>query len=272
MSLDDPVGLEQDWRWFLRLQERDQATVIAPLLNKVRQFTARPSIRAIVGQTEPVISMRQIIEQRKVLLVNLPKGLIGTETATLLGCLVLTSLWQAAAERVGIAREDRHPFGLYVDEVQDFASAPIPWDEMFAQGRKYGLALSVAHQHLGQLPRELREVVMANARSKAVFALSGPDAKALEPLFVPALKASDLQALDPHSIAALVAFDDGGTGRPVTLITPNPPASLGTGEQVRAASRNSFARPVEEVEAALRAQASSSQRQGAPVGRQRRRR
>lgn len=270
-SLDDPVGLEPDWRWFLKLNERDQANVIAPLLNKVRQFTARPSIRAIVGQPRPAISMRQVIEERKVLLVNLPKGLIGAETATLLGCLVLTSLWQAAAERVGIAREDRHPFGLYVDEVQDFASAPIPWDEMFAQGRKYGLALTVAHQNLGQLPRELREVVLANARSKAVFGLSGPDAKALETLFAPALKASDLQALDAYSIAALVALDDGSTGRPVTLAAPPPPPSLQTAAEVRATSNASFSRPVEEVEAALRAQAGALQQRSAPVGRQRRR-
>lgn len=269
-GLDDPVGLEPDWRWFLRLNERDQANVIAPLLNKVRQFTARPSIRAIVGQAEPAISMRQIMEQRKVLLVNLPKGLIGAETATLLGCLVLTSLWQAAAERVGIAREQRHPFGLYVDEVQDFASAPIPWDEMFAQGRKYGLALSVAHQNLGQLPKDLREVVLANARSKAVFGLSSADAKTLEPLFAPALKAADLQALDAYSIAALVALDDGSTGRPVTLNTPAPPRPCGSAERVRGASRGSFARPVREVEAALRRQTVQT-RASKPIGRQRRR-
>ncbi len=69
--------------------------------------------------------------------------------------------------------------------MQDFAAAPIPWDEMFAQGRKYGLSLSVAHQNLGQLPRDLREVVLANARSKAVFALSASDAQSLERLFAP---------------------------------------------------------------------------------------
>ena len=87
---------------------------------------------------------------------------------------------------------DRQPFGLYVDEVQDFASAPIPWDEMFAQGRKYGLALTVAHQNLGQLTESCAKSCCANARSKAVFGISGPDAKALEPLFAPALKASGL--------------------------------------------------------------------------------
>lgn len=268
-DLDDPVGLEPDWHWFGNLPIREQATVIAPLLNKVRQFTARPVIRTMLGQAVPAISVRQIMAERKLLIVNLPKGLIGSETAQLLGCLVLTSLWQAATARAGRPQADRHPFGLYVDEVQDFAEAPIPWDEMFAQGRKYGLALTVAHQNLDQLPKELREVVLANARSKAVFALSSSDAKVMERLFDPALTASDLQALDAYAIAAQVALDDGSTARPVTLSTLPPPASLGSRQQVRHASRHNYARPRAEVEATLRGQMSSP-RPTAPVGRKRR--
>jgi hypothetical protein len=267
-ELDDPVGLEPDWRWYLKLSEREQAVVIAPLLNKVRQFTARSSIRAIIGQAAPAISMRSLMAQRRVLLVHLPKGLIGAETATLLGCLVLTALWQAAAERAALPKSQRDPFGLYVDEVQDFADAPIPWEEMFAQGRKYGLALTVAHQNLDQLPRELREVVLANARSKAVFSLSASDARKLEPLFAPALSAADLQALDAYSIAALVALDDGSTARPVTLRTPSPPKGRGCAGDVRRASRNNFARPRQEIEAGMRSRVrSASQASSTPVGR-----
>jgi hypothetical protein len=269
-DLDDPVGLELDWRWFAALPEREQATVIAPLLNKVRQFTARPVIRAMLGQASPPLSMQRVMAERKVLLVYLPKGLIGSETATLLGCLVLTALWQAATERAGRPQAERRPFGLYVDEVQDFAAAPIPWDEMFAQGRKYGLALTVAHQNLDQLDRALREVVLANARSKAVFALSASDAKVMERLFAPALTAADLQALDAHAIAAQVALDDGGTARPVTLSTPPPPAPLGSREQVRHASRLNYATERAEVEARLRRQAAGPPRSTAPVGRKRR--
>jgi hypothetical protein len=265
-GLDDPVGLEPDWRWFSALSPREQATVVAPLLNKVRQFTARDSIRGIIGQESPATSMRAIMAERKVLLVHLPKGLIGDETAKLLGCLVLTSLWQAATERAGLRPDQRHPFGLYVDEVQDFADAPIPWDEMFAQGRKYGLALTVAHQNLEQLPRELREVVLANARSKAVFALSSADAKKLEPLFAPALTAADLQALDAYAVAAIVALENGSSARPVTLSTPAPPASLGSTLQVRQASRR-FARARADVEAELRRQAKTGSPPPAPVGR-----
>jgi Type IV secretion-system coupling protein DNA-binding domain len=266
-DLDDPVGLEPDWRWFGNLPEREQATVIAPLLNKVRQFTARPSIRAIMGQANPPLSVQRLMAEQKILLVYLPKGLIGSETATLLGCLILTALWQAATERARLPLAQRTPFGLYVDEVQDFADAPIPWDEMFAQGRKYGLALSVAHQNLAQLPRELREIVLANARSKAIFALSASDARVMEQLFAPALTASDLQALDAYSIAAQVALDNGGTARPVTLTTPPPPTPLGSRQQVRNASRLTFARPRADVEAELRRHVMQPTRPTAPVGR-----
>jgi Type IV secretion-system coupling protein DNA-binding domain len=269
-DLDDPLGLGPDWQWFESLPPREQVNVVSPLLNKVRQFTARPSIRAIVGQAEPPLTMRQIIEGKKVLLVHLPKGLIGAETSQLLGCLVLTAVWQAAAERAALAPSRRHGFGLYVDEVQDFASAPIPWDELFAQGRKYGLALTVAHQNLEQLPRELREVVLANARSKAVFALSASDARVMEKLFAPALTAADLQALDAYSVAAQVALDDGSTARPVTLITPPPVEPCGSAAQVRGASRRQYARPRVEIEAALLARVAPKP-QAAPLGRKPRR-
>jgi hypothetical protein len=266
-DLDDPLGLGPDWQWFEALPPREQVNVVSPLLNKVRQFTARPSIRAIVGQAKPQLTMRQIIEGKKILLVHLPKGLIGADTAQLLGCLVLTAVWQAAAERAALPPARRHSFGLYVDEVQDFANAPVPWDEMFAQGRKYGLSLTVAHQNLEQLPRELREVILANARSKAVFALSASDARVMEKLFAPALSAADLQALDPFSVASQVALDDGSTARPVTLTTPAPVAALDSAREVREASRRNYGQKRGEVEAALRAQVNRPVRQAAPVGR-----
>jgi len=270
-DLDDPLGLGPDWQWFESLSPAEKTSVISPLLNKVRQFTARPAIRAIVGQSNPLLSMRQIIEQKKVLLVRLPKGLIGAETAQLLGCLILTAAWQAAAERAALLPDRRHPFGLYVDEVQDFAHAPVPWDELFAQGRKYGVALTVAHQNLKQLPRELQEVVLANARSKVVFAQSASDANVMERLFAPALTAADLQALDPYGIVAQVALDNGSTARPVTLTTLPPPKRIGSAGAVRTTSRRSYSRKRSEVEAALRAGVSGPKPQAAPVGRKRRR-
>jgi hypothetical protein len=268
--LDDPVGLGPDWQWFESLPAREQASVTAPLLNKARSFTARPAIRSIIGQPQPPLSMPRLLAERKILLAHLPKGLIGAETAQLLGCLLLTAIWQAAAERARLPIAQRQPFGLYVDEVQDFAAAPIPWAEMFAQGRKYGLALTVAHQNLDQLPKELREVILANARSKAVFAVSASDAKVMERLFAPALSAADLQALDAHTIAAITALDTGGSARPVTLLTPPPPEPTGSAEQVRQLSQEHYAQPRAEVEAALRQRLVTPQTAPAPVGRKRR--
>ncbi len=264
-ELDDPVGLGPDWRWLTSLPEKELAAIAAPLLNKTRAFTARSSIRHVIGQTHPKVTMRQIVAEGKILLVHLPKGLLGAETVRLLGCLVLVSLWQAVTERARLPLSQRHPFGLYVDEAQDFAAAPIPWDEMFAQGRKYGLSLTLAHQNLGQIPKELREVILANARSKLTFALSPADARVLERQFAPALNATDLAALEAYTVAALVALDDGSTARPVTLTTPPPPQGLGVAEQVRETSRRNYARSRREVEATLRQQVEGNGTTG-PVG------
>jgi len=269
-DLDDPVGLEPDWHWFGRLSEREQITVVSPLLNKTRQFLARPAIRAVVGQAKPRLTMQQIIDGQKVLLVHLPKGLIGADTAQLMGCLVLTSFWQAMAERSSLSPGRRHPFALYVDEVQDFASTPVPWDELFAQGRKYGAMATVAHQNLSQLPKELREVILANARSKAVFALGAQDARVMAKLFEPALGSDDLQALDAYSIAAQVALDDGSVARPVTLQTPAPPLSLGSFKAVQVSSRERYGRRRDEIETALRELVTGGDKRAAPVGRKRR--
>lgn len=112
--------------------------------------------------------------------------------------------------------------------------------------------------------------MLANARSKAVFALSPADARKLEPQFAPALTAADLQALDAYSVAAIVALEDGSTARPVTLRTPPPPKANGNAEAVRRSSRQLYARKRGEVESALRAQVASRKRSQAPVGRKRR--
>ncbi|HSS34297.1 MAG TPA: type IV secretory system conjugative DNA transfer family protein [Solirubrobacterales bacterium] len=268
-GLDDPVGLGPDWQWFGGLSPAEAVNVTSPLLNKARQWVARPNIRAIVGQARPRITMQQIIAKRKVLLVHLPKGLIGQETAQLFGCLVLTAAWQALAERTRLPPEKRAPFGVYVDEVQDFAAAPIPWDELFAQGRKYGCALTVAHQNLAQLPKVLREVILANARSKVVFTLGAEDARIMERTFAPSLSAGDLQALDAYAVAAMLALDDGSTARPVTLTTPPPPEPVGSDEAVRVASHQNYGRSRAQLEQEFRRRVVRPVTE-APIGRRKR--
>jgi hypothetical protein len=187
----------------------------------------------------------------------------------LLGSLILTGAWQAFAERAALDPEKRRPFSLYVDEWQDFAAAPLPWEEMLAQGRKYGVSLTVAHQNVDQLPRELKSVVVANARTKLSFALSVSDAKSLEPVYAPALTAEDLRSLDPYSVAAVVALDDGGVSRPVTLKTPPPLPPTSSFAAVQEHSRQRYGRKRDELEAELRRKVEGPKRT-APVGRKRR--
>ena len=110
-DLDDPLGLGPDWQWFESLSDNEATTIISPLLNKARSWVARPAIRAVVGQQRPQLDLRKVIEQNKVLLVHLPKGLLGVETAQLLGCLVLTAAWQAFAERAALDPTPAIPSG-----------------------------------------------------------------------------------------------------------------------------------------------------------------
>jgi hypothetical protein len=270
-DVDDPVGLGPDWLWFESLSAAEQATVISPMLNKVRAFASRPAIRAIVGQAKPRITMPQIVEGRKILLAHLPKGLIGGETAQLLGCLLLISLWQTMAGRASLAVAKRTPFGLWVDEAQDYAHAPVPWDEMTAQGRKYGLALGVANQHAHQLPRELQEALIANARSKIVFGLGPTDAALMAKEYAPALTAEDLKALDAFTVAAKLALDDGSVARPVTVTTPPPVQPIGSLDEVREGSRRRYGLPRSTVEDRLRSRAEGRRKAAAaPIGRKKR--
>jgi hypothetical protein len=171
---------------------------------------------------------------------------------------------------VDVPPSQRRKYSLVIDEVQDLAAAPVPWDEMLSQGRKYGLSVTAANQYLGQLPQDVREALLTNARSKAVFALSAQDAKAMERHFSPALSAADLQALDAYTVAALVALSDGSVARPVTLTTPAPLKSLGSARLVKAASQASYARRRSEIEAALRKAATTRPAATAPIGRRKR--
>ena len=171
-----------------------------------------------------------------------------------MGCLILTSLWQAATERARLPIAQRHrPSGLYVDEVQDFAATPIPWEEMFAQGRKYGPGAPLSPTRtLDRSHRELREVISKpTPASKAVFALShrtrshGAHLPRARPLLI--CKPSTPTPLPPLSPWT------SAQSPPVTLNTPPPPEPVGGAEQARAASREHDAPSRVEIELAARA-------------------
>jgi hypothetical protein len=266
-SLDDPVGLESFWGWYEALSEPERAMAVGPVLNKVRAFTMRPRVRSIIGQSQPKLNLRDILESGKVLLVSLASGLLGDEAAALLGALVVAELWNATLARAAQHSDNRHPVMAYLDEWQNFLHLPTPMASVLAEARGLGLGIVLAHQHLGQLPEEARNAVAANALSKVVFQLPAGDARLIAREFGGVLTADDLQGLGAYEVAAQL-FAAGTTQTVATATTRWMGERTGSADDVRASSRERYGVARAEVEKQLRSR--QHVRVDAPTGRRQR--
>lgn len=262
-GIADPVGLGGFWRWYDELSEGERGRVTGPVMNKLRAFLLRPFVRNVVGGTKSSFDTGEVLNGG-VCLVRVPKGVLGEETARLLGSFVVAKVWQAATARARLAQEARVDASLYVDECQNFLTLPRSFDEMLAEARGYRLSLVLAHQHLAQLPRDLREAVSANARTKLFFATSPEDAHALARHVAPELTEHDLSHLAAYQAAARLVV--GGDERPAFTIRtrPAPPPVEGRAAEIKAASSAGFGR----TEAQRRAERLDRQvGRGTPAGR-----
>lgn len=177
-KLQNP-GVKEFWlARFERLSRPAQATYVEPVLNKAGSFTSDPYLRALLGQEQSTINLRRIMDRGDVLLVNLAKGQM-KENALLLGALLVTKLQLATLARADLPEGRRRAFHLYLDEFQAFATDTF--ETILAEARKYGLSLTLAHQYLDQLPRDLRAAILANCATEIVFRTSLKDARALAP-------------------------------------------------------------------------------------------
>jgi len=249
-SLDDYV-LEGFWSWYEALSPGERAQAIGPVLNKLRAFLLRPRLRRVIGQSESTFSLAEVLSEGRVLLVNLSKGTLGEDAAALLGATVLAALWQAVQARAALPPKQRTPVFCFVDEFQDYLRLPTHLADVLAQARAYGLGLTLAHQHLGQLSPEVRHGVAANARSRVVFQTAADDARVLAREFAPYLGPTDLQGLGAYE-AVLAASAGSQVAPPVTMATLPPPAPTGQGAAARALSRERYGRDADTVDAALR--------------------
>jgi TraM recognition site of TraD and TraG len=235
-KVDDPV-LEPFWKWYGELSDPLRAQVNGPLLNKLRAFLLRRPVRAIIGQPRTTLDIPRCINEGRLLLCKLAKGTLGEDTSRLLGSFVFARVWQAALARAAVEPGRREDAACYVDEVHNYLNLPTPFEDVLAEARSYRLSLCLAHQHLAQLPRDLREAIGANARTKVYFQASRDDAATLEREVRPELSAHDLSHL-PLYTAALRLCHDGQSGRAFTLTTEAlPPAIPGQAEAVREAAR-----------------------------------
>jgi len=240
-GLADPAGLGGFWAWYEGLGDAARAQVVGPLLNKLRAFLLREFVRKVVGSPASSFDMAHILDGG-ICLVRVPKGILGEETARLLGSFVVAKVWQAAAHRARLGQPARIDAALYVDECQNFLTLPRSFDEMLAEARGYRLSLVLAHQHLGQLPRDLREAVSANARSKVFFAVSPEDARALERHVTPELSAHDLAHLPAYTAAARLVVDGEQTPAFTLRTRAAPVADPPRGAALRAAARARYGR------------------------------
>lgn len=266
-TLDDPVGLESFWGWFDGLSDAERMSVIGPVLNKLRAFTARPRVRGIIGQADPSLDLRKVLAERKVLLVSLASGTIGSDAADLLGSLIVADLWNAAKARVAEKEDARGFTGVYIDEFQHVVHLPTAMSEVFAEARGMGLGLTVANQHLGQLPSDVQSAVLANARSRVVFQLPAGDARIIARDLGGVLTPEDLQGLGAYEVVAQL-FAAGSSQPPLTARTLPMAERTSDGAELREASRKRHGVDRAEVEGAIRARHLTPP--SAPVGRRQR--
>jgi hypothetical protein len=207
------------WRWYQALGEGQRAQVVGPLLYKLRAFLLRPFVRDLVNAPTSSFDVGDVLDGG-LLLARLPKGLLGDDTSRLLGSFVVAKVWQAATARAATPEAARRDASLYVDECQNFLTLPRSFDEILAESRGYHLSLVLAHQHLGQLPRDLRDAVSANARNKVFFTMSPEDAFVLARQTSPQLTDHDLANLGAYQAAARLVVD--GQDQPAFTLATRP--------------------------------------------------
>jgi len=246
-GLRDPLALEPFWTWYENLTEGERAQAIAPLMNKLRQWLLRPSLRAVLGQREPRFDLRQVFTERKILLVPLRKALTGPEASALLGSLVVAQLWQTTQARAAIPAAKRHPVMVVIDEAQDYLHLPTDLGDALAQARGFGVAFTLAHQFLGQLPTAMRAAVLANARSRICFQLQQDDAVQLAKGH-PELEPEDLTALGQYQVYASL-FARGTVTPYASGVTLPPSPATADPNRLKQSSRQHYGRPLDEIEA-----------------------
>lgn len=193
-----------------------RAEAIAPIQNKVGAFLADPLLNRILTQPKSAFDLRRIMDEGKILLVNLAKGKIGADTAALLGALLVSKIGMAALSRSEVPEEDRRDFYLYLDEFPSFATLSLT--AMLSELRKYRVGLILAHQYLMQLDLQVRDAVLGNVGTIISFRLGLADAEVLAKEFYPELTAEDLLRLPNYHIY-LKLMIDGVVSRPFSAET-----------------------------------------------------
>jgi hypothetical protein len=226
-----------------------KSEAVSPILNKVGQFLTSIPLRNIVGQSRSALNFRAIMDDGKIFVANLAKGLIGADNCSLLGASLVTQIQLAAYSRADIPEGRRRPFYLYVDEFHDFLT--LSFADILSGSRKYGLNLVLAHQHLAQLDEKVRAAVLGNVGTVISFRVGVEDAELLAKEFSPVFGEDDLVRLPNHHIYVKLLID-GAPSEPFSAFTLPPRSSRDSFKQeIIEHSRQQYAQPRREVEQAI---------------------
>ena len=249
-EIDDPVVRNFWVTEFASWNEKFASEAVAPVLNKVGAFVANPLIRNIVGQQKSAFNIREIMDQGKILIVNLSRGQVGEDNAAILGALMVTKIQLAAMGRADMALEDRRPFYLYVDEFQNFATDSFA--VILSEARKYGLNLTVANQYVAQMPETVRDAVFGNVGTIVSFRVGPGDSVELGKYFEPTFEPADITRLNNQNIFISMIINGEKTipFSAVTLRRPDPENNLF--DRIVVNSRDAYASHRQEVEDDIR--------------------
>lgn len=253
-NIKDP-GVRSFWvDEFAKYTERFAAEATPAIQNKVGQFTSNPLIRNIVGQPKSTFDFREMMDQKKILIINLSKGRIGESNANLLGSMIITKLYLSAMSRADAEASTlaKLPsFFLYVDEFQSFANESFA--DILSEARKYKLALTIAHQYIEQMPEEVRAAVFGNVGTTITFRVGPFDAEILEKVFFPTFTKEDLVNLGRFQMYLSLMIDGVGSP-PFSGVTIPPIVQLGPSfkNEILEASRRQFAKSRAAVEESIK--------------------
>ncbi|HSH31344.1 MAG TPA: type IV secretion system DNA-binding domain-containing protein [Candidatus Saccharimonadales bacterium] len=245
-QIQDPVVRNFWVNEFASWNDKFASEAVAPVLNKVGAFTANPLVRNIIGQPKSAVDIRRMMDEGKILIVNLSRGQMGEDNSAILGALIITKIQLAAMGRANIPMAERRPFYLYVDEFQNFATDSFA--VILSEARKYGLNLVVANQYVSQMPETVRDAVFGNVGSMICFRVGADDATVLGKYFEPSFEAPDLIKLHNQNIFISMSID-GEKSLPFSAKTLRmPPPANDLSDQIITLSRERYASKREEVE------------------------
>jgi len=233
------------------------ANVVPYVTSKLTSFISNATMRPIIGQQKSSFNLRDIMDQRKILLLNLSKGQIGELNAYLLGMVLVGKILAASLSRTDVTREQRKDFYLYIDEFQNFTTDSI--SIILSEARKYNLNLIMAHQYLGQLVKgsdtTIKDAVFGNVGTMVLFQIGSEDAETMVKNFAPVFNEFDLINIEKYN-AYMKLLIDNSTTRPFSMAIPKlPEGNAAVAQKIKELSRLKYGRERSIVEAEIFARA-----------------